>query len=80
MICREAYEYMMTQQREKGRLRSGKVENSVVEKLEEAQDEYNEVARLCAFLVKSLKEGQRSSLLALLVIMLHRFPHFILLS
>ncbi|KAI3670134.1 hypothetical protein L6452_41785 [Arctium lappa] len=61
---REAYEYMMAQHREKGRLRSGKVETSVAQKLQEAQDEYDVVARLCAFRVKSLKEGQCRSLLA----------------
>ncbi|XP_024978632.1 uncharacterized protein At2g33490-like isoform X2 [Cynara cardunculus var. scolymus] len=60
---RDAYEYMMAQHREKGRLRSGKVETSVVQKLQEAQDEYDVVARLCAFRVKSLKEGQCRSLL-----------------
>ncbi|KAL8251376.1 hypothetical protein R6Q59_035069 [Mikania micrantha] len=52
------------EKRDKGKLKSGKVENSVTQKLQEAQDEYNEVARLCAFRVKSLKEGQCRSLLA----------------
>lgn len=61
---REAYEYMMAQHRDKGKLKSGKGDNSVMQKLQEAQDEYNEVARLCAFRVKSLKEGQCRSLLA----------------
>ncbi|KAI3784616.1 hypothetical protein L1987_43718 [Smallanthus sonchifolius] len=61
---REAYEYMMAQHRDKGKLKSGKLETSVMQKLQEAQDEYNEVARLCAFRVKSLKEGQCRSLLA----------------
>ncbi|XP_076949601.1 uncharacterized protein At2g33490-like [Bidens hawaiensis] len=61
---REAYEYMMAQQKDKGKLKSGKVESSVMQKLQEAQDEYNDVARLCAFRVKSLKEGQCRSLLA----------------
>lgn len=60
---REAYEYMMSQDKEKLKLRSGKAETSVAQKLQEAQDEYNEVARLCAFRVKSLKEGQCRSLL-----------------
>lgn len=58
---REAYEYMISQQKEKGKLRSGKAE--IAHKLEEAQDEYNTLARLCAFRVKSLKEGQCRSLL-----------------
>ncbi|KAJ9564215.1 hypothetical protein OSB04_000181 [Centaurea solstitialis] len=60
---REAYEYMMTQHREKGQLRTGKVESSIAQKLKEAQDEYDEVTRLCVFRVKSLKEGQCRSLL-----------------
>lgn len=54
---------MMSQHKEKGKLRSGKAESSVAQKLQEAQDEYNEVARLCAFRVKSLKEGQCRSIL-----------------
>ncbi|KAI7729852.1 hypothetical protein M8C21_025636 [Ambrosia artemisiifolia] len=61
---REAYEYMMAQHKDKGKLKSGKIESSTMQKLQEAQDEYNEVARLCAFRVKSLKEGQCRSLLA----------------
>ncbi|CAH1437816.1 unnamed protein product [Lactuca virosa] len=60
---RGVYEYMMSQHKEKGKLRSGKAESSVAQKLQEAQDEYNEVARLCAFRVKSLKEGQCRSIL-----------------
>lgn len=60
---RGVYEYMMSQHKEKGKLKSGKTETSVAQKLQEAQDEYNEVARLCAFRVKSLKEGQCRSLL-----------------
>ncbi|XP_024975156.1 uncharacterized protein At2g33490-like isoform X2 [Cynara cardunculus var. scolymus] len=60
---REAFEYMMTQHREKGQLRTGKVESSIAQKLKEAQDEYDEVTRLCVFRVKSLKEGQCRSLL-----------------
>lgn len=54
---------MMTQHREKGKLRNGKVESSIAQKLLEAQDEYDEVTRLCVFRVKSLKEGQCRSLL-----------------
>ncbi|KAJ9540272.1 hypothetical protein OSB04_026778 [Centaurea solstitialis] len=60
---REAYEYMISQHKEKGKLRSGKADSSIAHKLEEAQDEYNTLARLCAFRVKSLKEGQCRSLL-----------------
>ncbi|KAK9052287.1 hypothetical protein SSX86_028916 [Deinandra increscens subsp. villosa] len=55
---REVYEYMMAQHKEKGKLR-----NSIAQKLREAQDEYDEVTRLCIFRVKSLKEGQWRSLL-----------------
>lgn len=36
---------------------------SIAQKLLEAQDEYDEVTRLCVFRVKSLKEGQCRSLL-----------------
>ncbi|GJS43218.1 retrovirus-related pol polyprotein from transposon TNT 1-94 [Tanacetum coccineum] len=54
---------MMSQHKEKGKLRNGKGETSAGQKLQEAQDEYNEVARLCVFRVKSLKEGQFRSLL-----------------
>lgn len=53
----------MAQHREKGKLRNGKVESSIAHKLQEAQDEYDEVTRLCVFRVKSLKEGQCRSLL-----------------
>nr|XP_043607684.1 uncharacterized protein At2g33490-like [Erigeron canadensis] len=60
---REVYEYMMAQHREKGKLRNGKVESSIAQKLQEAQEEYDEVTRLCVFRVKSLKEGQCRSLL-----------------
>ncbi|KAI3503622.1 hypothetical protein L1887_32068 [Cichorium endivia] len=56
---REVYEYMMAQHKEKGKLRNGKVE----QKLKEAQEEFDEVTRLCVFRVKSLKEGQCRSLL-----------------
>nr|XP_043616872.1 uncharacterized protein At2g33490-like isoform X2 [Erigeron canadensis] len=52
------------EKREKGNLRSGKVESSVSQKPQEAQDEYDEAARLYVFRVKSLKEGQGRSLLA----------------
>ncbi|KAL8247199.1 hypothetical protein R6Q59_008415 [Mikania micrantha] len=54
---REAYQCMMSLQKEKRKLRNRKDEALVAQKLQEAQDEYNEVARLCAFRVKSLKEG-----------------------
>ncbi|KAI3742297.1 hypothetical protein L1987_59977 [Smallanthus sonchifolius] len=54
---REAYQCMLPQQKEKGKLRSGKAETLVAQKLQEAQDEYNEVARLRVFRVISLMEG-----------------------
>ncbi|KAK9050010.1 hypothetical protein SSX86_031021 [Deinandra increscens subsp. villosa] len=60
---REVYDHMMAQHREKGKLKNGRVESSIAQKLQEAQDEYDEVARLCVFRVKSLKEGQWRSLL-----------------
>ncbi|KAI7737663.1 hypothetical protein M8C21_003967 [Ambrosia artemisiifolia] len=60
---REVYDHMMAQQREKGKLKNGKVESSVAQRLKEAQDEYDEMARLCVFRVKSLKDGQWRSLL-----------------
>lgn len=63
MICREAYEYMMAHHREKGKLRSGKVESSTAQQVQEAHDEYDSVARLCVFRLKSLKEGQCCSIL-----------------
>ncbi|KAL9994892.1 hypothetical protein Hdeb2414_s0005g00170881 [Helianthus debilis subsp. tardiflorus] len=55
---REVYEYMMAQYKEKGKSRT-----SIAQKLREAQDEYDEVTRLCVFRVKSLKEGEWRSLL-----------------
>ncbi|KAI3825290.1 hypothetical protein L1987_06771 [Smallanthus sonchifolius] len=60
---REVYNHMMAQHREKGKLKNAKVESSIAQKLQEAQDEYDEVARLCVFRVKSLKDGQWRSLL-----------------
>ncbi|XP_071702039.1 uncharacterized protein At2g33490-like isoform X2 [Rutidosis leptorrhynchoides] len=60
---REVYEDMLVQHKEKKKLRNGKVESSITQKLQEAQDEYDEVTRLCVFRVKSLKEGQCRSLI-----------------
>ncbi|XP_071692287.1 uncharacterized protein At2g33490-like [Rutidosis leptorrhynchoides] len=60
---REVYEDMVAQHREKGKFKNGKVESSIAQKLQEAQDEYDEVTRLCVFRVKSLKEGQCRSLI-----------------
>ncbi|XP_076888063.1 uncharacterized protein At2g33490-like [Bidens hawaiensis] len=60
---REVYDHMVAQHREKGKLKTGKVESSIAQKLQEAQDEYEDAARLCVFRAKSLKEGQWRSLL-----------------
>ncbi|XP_044502996.1 uncharacterized protein At2g33490-like [Mangifera indica] len=60
---RSVYEYMMAQQREKGRSRSGKGESFTPQQLQTAHDEYDEQATLCVFRLKSLKQGQYHSLL-----------------
>ncbi|KAG2411441.1 hypothetical protein I3760_Q003700 [Carya illinoinensis] len=60
---RDVYEYMMAQQREKGRSKSGKGENFTVQQLHAAHEEYTEEANLCVFRLKSLKQGQSRSLL-----------------
>lgn len=41
------YEYTMAQHRDKGGVISGNVGRSVLQKLQEAEDEYDNVARLC---------------------------------
>ncbi|KEH23478.1 hydroxyproline-rich glycoprotein family protein [Medicago truncatula] len=60
---REVYEYMIAQQKEKGKSKSGKGENITSQHLKAAHDEYEEEATLCAFRLKSLKQGQSRSLL-----------------
>ncbi|KAI3417952.1 uncharacterized protein J3R85_014087 [Psidium guajava] len=60
---RDVYEFMMTQQREKGKSKSGKVESSSLQQIQRAHDEYEEEATLCVFRLKSLKQGQCRSLL-----------------
>ncbi|XP_062151688.1 uncharacterized protein At2g33490 isoform X3 [Alnus glutinosa] len=60
---REVYEYMMAQQREKGRSKSGKSETFTAQQLQAAHEEYDEEATLCVFRLKSLKQGQSRSLL-----------------
>ncbi|KAK3412969.1 hypothetical protein EUGRSUZ_I01619 [Eucalyptus grandis] len=60
---RQAYEFMMTQQREKGKSKSGKVDNLSLQQIQRAQDEFEEEATLCVFRLKSLKQGQSRSLL-----------------
>ncbi|GLT57162.1 hypothetical protein SLA2020_301500 [Shorea laevis] len=57
---RNVYEYMVTQQKEKGRLKG---ETFTPQQLQTAHDEYNEEATLCVFRLKSLKQGQSRSLL-----------------
>ncbi|XP_031271466.1 uncharacterized protein At2g33490-like [Pistacia vera] len=60
---RSVYEYMMSQQRDKGRSKSGKGESFSPQQLQTAHDEYDEEATLCVFRLKSLKQGQYRSLL-----------------
>ncbi|KAG8501362.1 hypothetical protein CXB51_003483 [Gossypium anomalum] len=60
---RSVYEYMVTQQKEKGRSKGGKGETFSLQQLQIARDEYDEVATLCVFRLKSLKQGQSRSLL-----------------
>ncbi|KAK2415214.1 hydroxyproline-rich glycoprotein family protein [Trifolium repens] len=60
---REVYEYMIAQQKEKGKSKSGKGENITLQHLHAAHAEYEEEATLCAFRLKSLKQGQSRSLL-----------------
>jgi len=54
---------MITQQKEKGKSKSGKGENITSQHLQAAHAEYEEEATLCAFRLKSLKQGQSRSLL-----------------
>ncbi|CAO2831268.1 unnamed protein product [Amaranthus hypochondriacus] len=60
---RSVYEYMISQQKEKGRSKSGKGEGISTEQLLQAHTEYEEEATLCLFRLKSLKQGQARSLL-----------------
>jgi HD-like signal output (HDOD) protein len=54
---------MIAQQKEKGKSKSGKGENITLQHLHAAHAEYEEEATLCAFRLKSLKQGQSRSLL-----------------
>lgn len=54
---------MIAQQKEKGRSKGGKYENFSPAQLKTAHDEYDEQSTLCAFRLKSLKQGQSRSLL-----------------
>ncbi|KAL2564878.1 hypothetical protein AAZV13_19G072700 [Glycine max] len=60
---RNVYEYMIAQQKEKGKSKSGKGESFTLQQLQAAHAEYEEEATLCAFRLKSLKQGQSRSLL-----------------
>ncbi|XP_044489891.1 uncharacterized protein At2g33490-like [Mangifera indica] len=60
---RNAYDYMVTRQREKGRSKSGKGETFSMQQLQTAHDEYDEEETLFVFRMKSLKQGQSRSLL-----------------
>ncbi|KAI9084033.1 hypothetical protein K1719_034029 [Acacia pycnantha] len=60
---RDVYEYMISQLKDKGRSKGGKGEHITSQKLQSAYDEYREEATLCAFRLKSLKQGQSRSLL-----------------
>ncbi|XP_050381389.1 uncharacterized protein At2g33490-like isoform X2 [Argentina anserina] len=60
---REVYEYMLAQQKEKGRSKRGKGESFTMQQLQVARDQYDEDATLCVFRLKSLKQGQARSLL-----------------
>ncbi|XP_065865933.1 uncharacterized protein At2g33490-like isoform X2 [Euphorbia lathyris] len=60
---RNVYEYMVAQQKEKGKSKSVKGESFTLQQLRTAHDEYDEEATLCVFRSKSLKQGQSRSLL-----------------
>ncbi|GAB2236078.1 hypothetical protein Droror1_Dr00027813 [Drosera rotundifolia] len=60
---RSVYEYMMEQQSEMSRSKSGKGESFTLQDLKLAYTQYEEEATLCGFRLKSLKEGQSRSLL-----------------
>lgn len=62
-MCRNVYEYMVAQQKEKGKSKSGKGESFTLQQLQTAHAEYDEEATLCVFRLKSLKQGQARSLL-----------------
>lgn len=80
MIFRHVYEYMMAEQREKGRSRSTKGDSFSSQQLQTAHDEYDEEATLFVFRLKSLKQGQFRSLLTQAArhhaAQVHFFHHF----
>ncbi|XP_042047177.1 uncharacterized protein At2g33490-like isoform X2 [Salvia splendens] len=59
---REIFEYMVEQIKEKGKSRHGKGETFSLQQLKVVHDEYDDAAKLCAFRVESLKQGQSRSL------------------
>ncbi|XP_047975262.1 uncharacterized protein At2g33490-like isoform X2 [Salvia hispanica] len=59
---REIFEYMVEQIKEKGKSRHGKGETFSLQQLKVVRDEYDDAAKLCAFRVESLKQGQSRSL------------------
>ncbi|KAM0892210.1 hypothetical protein ACQ4PT_025900 [Festuca glaucescens] len=60
---RDLFEYMLNAQKEKGRSRNSKGDNSAAEQqLKQAQEDYQEEATLFLFRLKSLKQGQFRSL------------------
>jgi hypothetical protein len=62
-MFRNVYEYMVAQQKDKGRSKGGKDESTTLQQLRSAREEYDEEATLCVFRLKSLKQGQSRSLL-----------------
>jgi hypothetical protein len=62
-MFRNVYEYMVAQQKDKGRSKGGKDESITLQQLRTAREEYDEEATLCVFRLKSLKQGQSRSLL-----------------
>ncbi|KAK4772398.1 hypothetical protein SAY86_014173 [Trapa natans] len=60
---RDAIEYMLTQQRERGKSKSGKEDNFSLQQLQSASEQYEDEANLCFFRLKSLKQGQSRNLL-----------------
>lgn len=62
LIYRETYD-LIRKSREKGRLRSSKVECFSSHQLQEARDEYDEETNAFVFRMKSLRQGQSHSFL-----------------
>ncbi|XP_030482785.2 uncharacterized protein At2g33490 isoform X2 [Cannabis sativa] len=60
---RSVYQYMVDQQKEKGKPKGSKTESFSSQHLRAAHEAYDEEATLCVFRLKSLKQGQSRSLL-----------------